>query len=634
MLHAVAVIPALPLFGFLVLITVGRRIGDPKAGWIATGAIGAAFVATVVTVAGLFGRAPAQRHFVQNLFAWIPVGGLHVNVAFLADPLSLTMALFVTGVSTLIHLYAIGYMKDDRDYSKFFIYFNLFVFSMLMLVLSDNFVLTFLGWEGVGACSYFLISYWFERDSAATAGKFAFIVNRIGDAGFLLAIFLLFGHTGSVSFEGVFGAAPHLSSVTVEAACLLFFLGAVGKSAQLPLSLWLADAMEGPTPVSALIHAATMVTAGVYLMARVAPLLHLAPVAAWVVAGVGVATAFVAATIGTAQDDIKKVLAYSTVSQLGYMMLGVGSGAYTAAIFLMVTHAFYKALLFLGSGSVIHAMGGEQDIKKMGGLRRYMPITSVTFIIAWLSIAGVPPFSGFFSKGDVLSAAFVKSPVLWAVGALTAVLTAYYMGREVYLVFFGDKRWPAPSGDSAHGHGHGGEPAEPSWVMWFPLVVLAGLATIAGLLNFPHFHTLQFLDKWLDPVFGPYTAALTVSTGGKWLLAGADGVLALTGVGIAAKLWRTRWENPSLEPQFLRSSWGLYTVYDVAVSKPAQAVAAFAASVVESKIIDGAVNGVGSLTRWSGSQARRLQTGYVRSYALGITAGAVLLLGYMIARAG
>ena len=653
MLHSLAYIPGFALAGFVIVLLVGSRLGDPKAGWVATLAIAGSFVCSVLTFSGLMGRTSTGRSYVETLFTWIPVGSLHVTVSLLADPLSITMALFVTGVSTLIHLYAIGYMKRDRDFSKFFLYFNLFVFSMLMLVLSDNFVLTFLGWEGVGACSYFLISYFFERPSAATAGKFAFIVNRIGDFGFLMAMFLLFDHTRTLSYQGVFsktappscpsgpgGTLGHcvaqLSSGTLEAVCLLLFLGAVGKSAQLPLSLWLADAMEGPTPVSALIHAATMVTAGVYLMARVSPLLHLAPVASWVIAIVGVTTAFVAATIGTSQDDIKKVLAYSTVSQLGYMMLGVGSGAYVAAIFLMVTHAFYKALLFLGSGSVIHAMGDEQDIKKMGGLRRYMPITSVTFIIGWLSIAGVPPFSGFWSKGDVLDGAYTKSPILWAVGAVTAILTAYYMGREVYLVFFGEPRFKEVAlnhgGDASTGHGHGGEPHEPTWHMWVPLVVLAFLAVVAGLLNLPFTSGLGYLEHWLTPVFG--TTHLALSTSAKWLLAGSDAVLALAGVAIAWSIWRRAWDRPELEPNFLRSSWGLYKVYEYLVSKPAQTFANFAQATVETRIIDGTVNATGGLVAWTGLRLRKLQSGYVRNYALAIALGMAGVLIYLVVRAG
>ncbi|MGH7749448.1 MAG: NADH-quinone oxidoreductase subunit L, partial [Candidatus Dormibacteria bacterium] len=365
------------------------------------------------------------------------------DVAFRVDPLSATMALFVTGISALIHLYSIGYMRADPQYPKFFAYLNLFVFSMLVLVLADNFAVSFVGWEGVGACSYWLIAFWFERDSAASAGKKAFVYNRIGDFGFLVAMFFLFSSTGTLNYSGVFAAAGsgHLAGTTATAVALLLFLGAVGKSAQIPLFPWLVDAMEGPTPVSALIHAATMVTAGVYLMVRIGPILALTPVSSTVVAVVGGITAFVAASAACAQRDIKKVLAFSTVSQLGYMFLAVGSGAYVAAIFLMVTHAFYKALLFLGAGSVIHGLHDEQDLRAMGGLRRLLPVTTVTFGIAWLAIGGVFPLAGFWSKSDVLFNAYQKSPALWALGALTAVLTAYYIGREFFLAFYGEARW-------------------------------------------------------------------------------------------------------------------------------------------------------------------------------------------------
>ena len=364
-----------------------------------------------------------------------------MKVGFLVDPLSITMALFVTGIGALIHLYAVGYMHGDERYHQFFVYLNLFGFSMLMLVLADNFLLTFLGWEGVGVCSYFLVSFWFERSTAAVAGKKAFVTNRIGDFGFMIAMFLIFSAFGSLDYLDTLHLAPELAAGTATAIALLLFLGACGKSAQLPLYVWLPDAMEGPTPVSALIHAATMVTAGVYLMVRTSPFLAAAPDVPWVIAIVGVATALFAATIACAQNDIKKVLAYSTISQLGYMFLAVGCGAYVAAIFHMVTHAFFKALLFLGAGSVIHGMHDEQDMKKMGALRKLLPVTSFTFIIGWLAIAGVPPFSGFWSKDDILLNAWEKSPILWAVGLLTALLTAYYMSRQVFLVFYGKERW-------------------------------------------------------------------------------------------------------------------------------------------------------------------------------------------------
>ncbi len=441
MLHAAYLMPLLPLAGFVVLAAFGRRLGDPWAGWLGTATVAGSFVVAIITYVGLLAKAAPQRSFTQDLFTWIPVGGLQVHAALLIDPLSMTMALFVTGVSSLIHLYSIGYMKGDGDYPKFFLYLNLFVASMLILVLANNLLFTFVGWEGVGVCSYWLVSFWFGRDSAASAGKKAFLYNRLADVGFLIAIFLVFSKTGTLNYTGIFSHLSLIGGGTGTAICLLLFVAAAGKSAQLPLFPWLADAMEGPTPVSALIHAATMVTAGVYLMCRISPLLSRAHDAQLVVASVGAATAFVAATIGCAQQDIKKVLAYSTVSQLGYMFLAVGTGAYEAAIFLMVAHAFFKALLFLGAGSVIHGLHDEQDLKRMGNLRRYMKLTFFTFGIGTLAIAGIPPLSGFFAKGDVLDNAFARYQVLWAIGLVTAALTAYYMTRLVSLAFYGDDRW-------------------------------------------------------------------------------------------------------------------------------------------------------------------------------------------------
>ena len=462
MIHAAFLIPLFPLLGFAVLAPLGRRLGNPLAGWVATLLVAASFVTTIVVFAGLLGQSADHRSYTQNWWTWFSVDRLHVTASILVDPLSMTMALFVTGVSTLIHLYSIGYMEHDAQFPKFFMYMNLFVSSMLLLVLGGNFVMTFLGWEGVGVCSYFLIAFWFDRPSAASAGKKAMIFNRIGDAGFLIAMFLIFERTGSLQYQTVFSRLGHVGGPSLVAIALLLFLGAAGKSAQLPLYPWLADAMEGPTPVSALIHAATMVTAGVYLMCRINPILYRAPDAAHVVAIVGALTAFLGATIACAQTDIKKILAYSTISQLGYMFMAAGVGAYVAAIFLMLTHAFYKALLFLGAGSVIHAMNDEQNTKAMGGLRKIMPITAVTFLVAWLSIGGFPLLSGFWSKGDVLLNAYGFSPALYALGALTAVLTAYYIGRCYMLVFSGNARWveARPSGDGrgasteSAGHGH------------------------------------------------------------------------------------------------------------------------------------------------------------------------------------
>jgi NADH-quinone oxidoreductase subunit L len=631
MIHAAYFMPLLPLIGFVELAAIGRKLGDPVAGWIATGTVVGSFVVACVVFAGLLAQSASERSFTQDLFTWIPVGGLQVHAALLIDPLSMTMALFVTGVSSLIHLYSIGYMKGDRDYAKFFLYLNLFVASMLILVLADNLLFTFVGWEGVGVCSYWLVSFWFGRDSAASAGKKAFLYNRIADVGFLIAIFLVFSKTGTLNYTGIFSHLSQIGGGTGTAICLLLFVAAAGKSAQLPLFPWLADAMEGPTPVSALIHAATMVTAGVYLMCRISPLLDRSHDAQLVVASVGAATAFIAATIGCAQQDIKKVLAYSTVSQLGYMFLAVGTGAYEAAIFLMVAHAFFKALLFLGAGSVIHGLHDEQDLKKMGNLRRYMKLTFFTFGIGALAIAGIPPLSGFFAKGDVLDNAFARYPVLWAIALVTAALTAYYMTRLVSLAFFGDDRWQAAGGAGA---GHDGEaaPHEGPWVMALPLVVLAVLAFAGGALHLP-WHTSWNPLGWLAPVFGPGQYVPHQSSGTLWTLAIVDSVVALVGLGVAFSLWSRRVERPALEPAVLQRAYYLDDIYDAVIARPGLAFAKFCATVIEVKVIDGAVNGVARLTRAAGGSLRKVQTGYVRQYALGIVLGTVVLLAWMISRA-
>ena len=452
MIHFAPVMLFFPLLGFLVLVTFGRRMGEKASGTIATVAIGLSFVAALITFLGLLGQ--SNREVTENLYTWIPVGSLHVNIALLVDPLSITMCLFVTFISALIHLYSTGYMHGERDATKFFVYLNLFVFSMLVLVLGNNLLLTFVGWEGVGVCSYWLVSYYFDKDAAASAGKKAFIYNRVGDVGLLLAMFLIFDKTGTLNYLDIFGHLGSFTTLAATMAVLALMLAAAGKSAQIPLFNWLPDAMEGPTPVSALIHAATMVTAGVYLLCRMNPLLSLSPDGRVVIAIIGGATAFVAATIGTSQRDIKKVLAFSTVSQIGFMVLAVGTGAYVAAIFLMICHAFYKALLFLGSGSVIHGLHGEQDIDRMGALRKFMPITFATFLIGWLAIAGVPPFASFWSKGDVLDSVYRHYPALWVLGIITAILTAYYMSRLFFLVFTGKARFDEPAADGRPGTAH------------------------------------------------------------------------------------------------------------------------------------------------------------------------------------
>ena len=641
-------------------------MGEPGSGRLATAAVAASFAASVLVFIGLLRLEGEERQVAFTLFSWVPAGDLSVDVSFLADPLSITMALFITGVSALIHLYSLGYMHGDENFSKFFLYLNLFVFSMLMLVLSDNLLLTFLGWEGVGACSYFLISFWFADEANASAGKKAFVTNRVGDFGFMVAIFLTFGAFGTLSYTDIFADTSAVTSTTASAIVLLLMLGAAGKSAQFPLYVWLPDAMAGPTPVSALIHAATMVTAGVYLLVRVNPLLAVAD--GWVLdilAWVGLATALIAATAAIAQRDIKKVLAYSTISQLGFMFVAVGVGSYTAAIFHMITHAFFKALLFLGSGSVIHAMDGEQSMSRYGGLARFLPVTAITFGIGWLAIAGVPPFAGFWSKDEILAGAWNSNKLLWALLLFAAMLTAFYMSRAVFMTFFGEKRW----GTAEDGHGGledatigeadeeiatgaaasttSGESAEavaahPSAshqphesppTMLLPLVVLALLATVAGVINLPFVKSTHFLEKWLEPSLYHNEATLGFAGGTKWVLAGVAIVAGLVGIWIAVQFYLKKAAPARLaEPDIFARAWR----YDEAITKVAGGPGRRAfdkVALFDKRVVDGAVNGVGSLVQTGAQWLRQSQTGKVRSYALGIAAGAVILLVYFIARA-
>ena len=640
---AVWLIPALPLAGVVLLLLFGRKLGDPWAGWLATLMVAGSFAASIVVFVGLRGDDPEERRFLFHLFDWISVGGFKVGAGFLVDPLSVTMILFVTGVGALIHLYSIGYMHGDERYYKFFLYLNLFAFSMLMLVLADNLLLTFLGWEGVGACSYFLISFWFEKMPNAVAGKKAFVTNRIGDWGYMLGMFLLFSAAGSITYfakdgSGFLDHSAGLTATTATAVALLLFVAACGKSAQLPLYVWLPDAMAGPTPVSALIHAATMVTSGVYLMVRISPVI--AGSYTWlphVIAWVGVLTALFAATVAVSQRDIKRVLAYSTVSQLGYMFLAVGTGAYVAAIFHMVTHAFFKALLFLGSGSVIHGMHDEQDMRFMGALRKFMPITAVTFIAGWLAIAGVPPFAGFWSKDEILLAAWSDNKALWAIGLVTALLTAYYMSRQVFMVFFGNSRWDekeaAGEHEHADDHGHAAEPHESPWTMWVPLVLLALLAIVGGAINLPFNHDVKFLADWLHPVVHATEVEPDVTTGTKVGLAIVATIAGLIGIAFAFAVY-IRKRLRAVEPDLLLNAYH----YDDALASffggPGTIGAALTADVVDKRGIDGVVNGVGTLVRAGGQRLRGVQTGYIRNYALGIAGGAVLLLGWFLMRAG
>ena len=642
MVELVWLIPALPLAGFAILLMAGPRLGEPRAGWLATAASAGSFLLTLITFAGLLGLESVSkggaggrggREDVSTLFEWMPIGGLKVDAALLVDPLSMTMALFVTGVGTLIHLYSVGYMGGDPKYSKFFLYLNLFLFSMLMLVLGENLVVTFLGWEGVGTCSYLLISFWHERPTAATAGKKAFVTNRIGDFGFMIATFLLWTTLGTVSYAGkesLAAAAPALATGTATAVSLLLLLAAAGKSAQLPLYVWLPDAMEGPTPVSAMVHAATMVTAGVYLLVRLNPVLDASDWAPLVIAVVGAATALFAALAAVAQHDIKKVLAYSTVSQLGYMFLAIGSGAYVAAIFHVVTHAFFKGLLFLGSGSVIHGLGDEQDMRRMGALRAVMPITAVTFIVGWLAIAGVPPLSGFWSKDEILLAAWEHSyvtlgwlrvgHVLWAVGLVTALLTAYYMSRQTFLVFFGGQRWD----DSAHPH-------ESPPTMTLPLVLLAGAAAVGGVMNLPLVGDWLVLEHFLEPVLA-HPHHFSSGTGTKLLLALIAVAAALGGIAFAVRAWlQARIPADRLEPALLENVFYVDSTISNFVGGPG--TKAFeAAATADRRFVDGAANGVAKLVRMLGQAVRPLQSGYLRHYASGVAVGAIALVIWLALR--
>ncbi len=633
MLNLVWLIPALPLAGYLLILLFGRVLGEPRAGILATAMTASSFVVVVGVYLDLLSRTAEERHHVVTLFSWLPVGSLHVDMALLADPLSITMALFVTGIGSLIHLYAIGYMHGDPKFSKFFLYLNLFVFSMLMLVLGENLLVTFLGWEGVGACSYFLISFWHTRDSAATAGKKAFVTNRVGDWGMMVAMFLAFSAVGTLSYEGINSAAAggKIAAVTATGIAMMLFVGACGKSAQLPLYIWLPDAMEGPTPVSALIHAATMVTSGVFLLTRMSPVLHASyPWVGDVIATVGALTALFAATIAVAQTDIKKVLAYSTVSQLGFMFLAIGSGAYVAAIFHMVTHAFFKALLFLGSGSVIHGMHHEQDMRKMGALRTLMPITGFTFIIGWLAIAGIPPFAGFWSKDEVLLYAFAHNRLLWLIGVITALLTAYYMTRQVIMVFFGEARW----NDHAEENGAHGDhtPHESPWTMVAPLVVLAGLSIVGGALQLPFSKSTKFLEHWLEPVIHDSEVSIsgTWAYSNKWLLLVVAILIAVSGV-VASIAVYAKGKFKIIEPKILADAWRYDSAVSAIVGGPGRAafdgVAAF-----DAKVVDGAVNGIGAEVRAASGLLRKVQSGLVRSYAFVIGLGAVVLLAWFLLR--
>jgi NADH-quinone oxidoreductase subunit L len=630
-------IPVLPLAGAAINGFLGKKSSRQAVTTIALFFSGAAFAWALVVAARV--SFPHPPEFFAH---WIRSGSFSVDFAFYLDQLSLVMLLVVTGVGFLIHIYSVGYMWDDPSYYRFFSYLNLFMFFMLTLVLASNYLVMFIGWEGVGLASYLLIGFWFTKDSAASAGKKAFIVNRIGDFGFLIALFLLIKHFGSLNFDQVFQSVAPLGAETAGAGLLtaigiLLMVGACGKSAQIPLYVWLPDAMEGPTPVSALIHAATMVTAGVYMVARSHVIFERAPIALTVMAIIGTLTAFFASTIGIAQTDIKKVLAYSTVSQLGYMFMACGVGAFSAGIFHLMTHAFFKGLLFLAAGSVIHAVGGEQDMRKMGGLRSYIPWTFLTMGIATLAIAGIPPLAGFWSKDEILWKAYQVNKVYWGIGLITAFITSFYMFRLLYMTFFGDYRGtPAEAhGHASHAHdehGHG-EPHESPTVMLAPLMILALLSLVGGLVGWGnHF------EHFLEPVFGSGVAVESGSDITEKVLMIVSVLVAASGWGLAYFLYCAR---PDLPQKIADSLDGFYEavlhkyyideLYAALFVKPLiDGSTRILWHDVDQKLIDAAVNDAGEGARNVSDEVRHMQSGNIRSYAGWIAAGSAVVIAFMI----
>ncbi|HDL90203.1 MAG TPA: NADH-quinone oxidoreductase subunit L [Thermodesulforhabdus norvegica] len=629
---SIALVALIPALGAFINVLFGYRWNKTLVHSVGVGSVGIAFLLSALAFYQLLGLPPHERFIEVPFYKWMVSGGLSLDIGFLLDPLSMVMMLAVTGVSFLIHVYSIGYMHDDPSYARFFSYLNLFVFFMLILVMANSFPVMFVGWEGVGLCSYLLIGFWFEDDYNAYAGNKAFIVNRIGDYGFLLGMFLIFVTFHSLNYSDVFENAQHVltyNGFIATAITLLLFMGATGKSAQIPLYVWLPDAMAGPTPVSALIHAATMVTAGVYMVARCNALFTMAPVSMAVVAAVGAATAIFAASMGFAQRDIKRILAYSTISQLGYMFLAVGVGAFAAGIFHLVTHAFFKALLFLSAGSVIHAMGGEQDVMKMGGLRKYIRATFVTAFIATLAISGMPGFSGFFSKDEILWYAYSSpygSPILWFIGAVTAGMTAFYMFRWLFLIFYGEERMDEETKHHIH---------ESPYVMLIPLFVLAFLSVVGGYIGIPEAlggknHLHHFLEpitehaykvEWHEyPHFLEY-ALMAISTG-------------LAFLGFLAAYW-CYIKDPSLPVRFAEKYHRLYEVVynkyfvdEIYNGSFVRGVlgSAFSSKKFDEVVVDGAVNGTGKSIYLFGSILSRIQTGYIYHYIWGIVIGLLILL--------
>lgn len=622
MIKLIALVPLFPLLGFLINGFFGKKLTKGLSGAVASISVLGAFVVALLVFVELQG-AELKSHTV-NLFSWINSGQLQIPFEFLVDPLSALFLLIITGIGFLIHIYSIGYMHDDEGFARFFTYLNLFVFFMLLLVLGNNYLIMFVGWEGVGLCSYLLIGFWFKNTAYNNAARKAFVMNRIGDLGFLLGIILIFVTYGSITYGTVFANAGTVSPAIVTAIALLLFVGAMGKSAQIPLYTWLPDAMAGPTPVSALIHAATMVTAGIYMIVRSNIFYSISEAASETVAVVGAVTALFAATIGVFQNDIKKILAYSTVSQLGLMFLGLGVGAYSSAVFHVTTHAFFKALLFLGAGSVIHAMGGEQDIRKMGGLSGKIRITFVTMLLGTIAISGVPPFSGFFSKDEILAHTYEHNKVLWVVGMMASLLTAFYMFRLLFLTFFGKFR-----GTHEQEHHLHESPAS----MTFPLVVLAVCSVAGGLLGLPEFwHLPNWMAEHLDSVIVRKQFS-TLSHDTEWLLMGVAVAGALAAIYVTWLVFIKKKALPAPDAAQLKgwqrvvyNKYYVDELYDYLFRRPIDFLSGVLHKVFDIGLIDGVVNGVGSAVRFVGSSVRYFQTGNIGFYVMSMTLGVILIL--------
>ncbi|MGJ1415142.1 NADH-quinone oxidoreductase subunit L [Sphingobacterium multivorum] len=635
MSELVWLIPLLPLIGFIVNGLGRNTFSKGMIGAVGSAVVLISFVCSCLLFSEVYqARQAGQAGIIeQHVFDWIAVGNLKIGLSFLVDPLSAIMLLIVTGIGFLIHVYSIGYMHHDNGFGKFFAYLNLFIFFMLLLVLGSNYLVMFIGWEGVGLCSYLLIGFWYKNSSYANAAKKAFVMNRIGDLGFLLAVFLILGTFGSLEFSTVFPAAKNFAvgDITVVSMTILLFIAATGKSAQIPLFTWLPDAMAGPTPVSALIHAATMVTAGIYMIARSNVLFILSPFTLQLISVIAICTALLAAAIALTQNDIKKVLAYSTVSQLGYMFLGLGVGAFTGAFFHVLTHAFFKALLFLGAGSVIHGMSEEQDMRKMGGLKKAMPITYLTMLMGTIAIAGIPPFSGFFSKDEILAGAFAASPVLWGLGFIGALMTAFYMFRMLFMTFFGIFRGTEEQKHHLH---------ESPKSMTMPLIVLAILSVVGGVINLPAvLGGNHWLEDFLAPVFSegkaiiPATHHLEHST--EYLLMAVSVVGVLIMVALAFNKYVKRQQLPEAGEgarSFLANlSYNKFYVdelYDSIIVRPINWLSAFFGNVVDQRGIDGVVNGAGKATFDTGKVLRLLQNGNVGFYLLMMVIGVIAIFIY------